>query len=353
MPAPYSDNMYSDMGHDAASASASGDDRDNRDDALSPTDGYFHASETSDAASSSHHVPGQQYPGVSQHHQQQPQRTSSNVPVVPNVLVEDPTLQDKGAAKAKEAEEERWINNAPSRASSEAVFTPHTTGSNIISHGTHRAASASSAAYAGHNTTSPTPTSPTFVTSPTHQHRRSVEEDAPLVFTGQSTRLPYSHTPSETTTSQTSTSINRPGSQTQPHHQSHLDAPPAYSPSPSSPPSGANSQGYQTFAPPSSGSNNNSSSDNDVNQDTMGIPEEHQALLPRQPQSMGGSPNGPPASRWQRVKNAAHSPNMRSKIRTLLGIAVIFSIFFAIFGGIQLSSGPRHPKVSTIPALNH
>ncbi|KAG8419329.1 hypothetical protein J3458_004207 [Metarhizium acridum] len=346
MPAPYADNMYSDMGHDAASVA--GDDHENRDEALSPADGYFHASESSGAASSSHHVPDhyQQYPAATrqQHHQlQQPQRTSSNAPVVPNVLVEDPTLRH---GKAKEAEEERWISNGASQASPEAAFTPHM-GSNVISQGMHRGASTSSATYIGNNhTTSATPASPTFVTSPTHHHhRRSVEGDGPLLFTGHSTRLPYSHTPSETAASATSTSLNHPTPRSQTHHQNYLDAPPAYTPSPSSPSAG-HSQGYQTFAPPSSGSSNDNQG---INQGTMGIPEEHQALLPRQPESMGGSPNGPPASRWQRVNNAVHSPNTRKNIRTLLGIAVVLSIFFAIFGGISLSSGgPRHPKIPKI-----
>ncbi|EFY99298.1 hypothetical protein MAA_05356 [Metarhizium robertsii ARSEF 23] len=349
MPAPYADNIYSDMGHDAASAA--GDDRENHDEALSPTDGYFHASESSGAASSSHHVPDrpyQQHPAVTwqQHHQlQQPQRTPSHVPVVPNVLVEDPTLRHESATKAKEAEEERWINNGSSQASPEAAFTPHM-GSNVISQGMHHGASTSLDTYMGNNqTTSATPASPTVVTSPLHHHRRSVEEDGPLLYTGHSTRLPYSHTPFETAASATSTSLNQPTPQFQTHHQNHLDAPPAYSPSPSSPSAG-HSQDYRTFAPHSSGSNNVNP---DVNQDTMGIPEEHQALLPRQPESMGGSPNGPPASRWQRVKNAVHSPNTRKNIRTLLGIAVVLSIFFAIFGGISLSSGgPQHSKIPKI-----
>jgi hypothetical protein len=336
MPAPYSDNMYSDMGQDAASAAG-----DDRDDALSPTDGYFHASETSDAASSWQHVPGhgQQNPDESQ---QQHRPTWSNVPSVPNVLVEDPTLQDKSAAKAKEAEEERWINNTTAHASAggASAFAPHT-GSSVVSSETHGAASASSAAYAGNAyATSSTTSGPAFVTSPSHHHRRSVEENGPLLFTGHSTRLPSSHAASETA----SNALNSPRSQSQPHQQSHLDAPPAYSPSPSSPPSGADPQGYHTFAPTPSGTN---SSDVTDNQDTMGVPEEHQALLPRHPQSMGGAPNGPPASKWQQLKNITHSPNARQNIRTLLGIAVILSIFFAIFGGISLSGGHRYPKVST------
>ncbi|QPG93719.1 hypothetical protein C2857_001999 [Epichloe festucae Fl1] len=236
--------MYSEMGHDGASVSD-----DDRDDALSPTDGYFHASGTSVAASSQPFIPGQGHLPQQRH-----QWTSSNVPVVPNVLVEDPTLQtDESADKAKEAkaELERSMNNGSRRKSSAAYRT---------------------------------------------------------------------------------------------HHQSHLDAPTAYSPSPSSPPSGVCFQGYQTFVPPHSGNTNDA--DDNVDPDSMGLSEEHQALLPRQPQSMGGSINGLPKSRWQRVKNATHSLQMRGKVKTLLGIAVFLSIFFAILGSVSLSSGgrSRHPK---------
>ncbi|KAK2593974.1 hypothetical protein QQS21_008333 [Conoideocrella luteorostrata] len=347
MPAPYSDDIYSDMGQDGASVS--GDDRD----ALSPTDGYFHASETSETASSQQYAAGHGRSQQYNPYQYQHQHSSSHVPAVPNVLVEDPTLQESSAAAAKakeaEAERERSINNGVSHASRGVTyFTPQT--------GTAASGSTSSAVNDG-NTTSIPPASPTFVTSPTHHHRRSVEEDGPLLFTGHSTRLPYSHRPSDTTAPPVgSNSLNHMPSRPRTHHQSHLDAPPAYSPSPSSPPSGSSSQGYQTFSPPTSGSTHNSSSNNNnnnsINSDNMGVPEEHQALLPRHPQSMGGSPsgNGPPISRWQRVKNAANSPRARSNIKTLLGIAVILSILFAIFGGISLSNQssrrPQTPKIT-------
>ncbi|KAH6877270.1 hypothetical protein B0T10DRAFT_413523 [Thelonectria olida] len=75
MPAPYSDNLYS------TAADLSDDDAD----ALSPTDGYFHASSQSQhdqPASSSHHF----------------------VPRRPNVFVEDPTVAGPSSAKAREAD---------------------------------------------------------------------------------------------------------------------------------------------------------------------------------------------------------------------------------------------------------
>ncbi|KHN97783.1 uncharacterized protein MAM_04172 [Metarhizium album ARSEF 1941] len=81
----------------------------------------------------------------------------------------------------------------------------------------------------------------------------------------------------------------------------------------------------------------------------MTIPEEHQALLPRQPESVGGSPNGPPASRRQRVKSAPHSPNTRESIKTLVGVAAVLAICVALFGGVFLSgSRSQRPKIPEI-----
>ncbi|KAM0425280.1 hypothetical protein ACHAPT_009598 [Fusarium lateritium] len=77
MPAPYSDNLYS----------ADGDGDDNQ--ALSPTDGYFHASSAS----------------------------SRPRPLVPNILVEDPTLASR-ESKAWEAERERCLLSSDAGASS-------------------------------------------------------------------------------------------------------------------------------------------------------------------------------------------------------------------------------------------
>ncbi|KAJ6440790.1 ankyrin repeat-containing protein [Purpureocillium lavendulum] len=261
MPAPYSDNMYSDMGQDAS---------DDERDALSPTDGYFHASASSDAASSS---------ALGRQPDQQHQRTSSNVPSVPNVLVEDPTLRDQGA-KAREAEQERQINNAADH--------HHTTASSpyppqLSSTSSYHPTPSASAASPRQEPGSPAanPSSPSFV--PSHHHRRSVEEDEPVQFPGD-----------------------------------------------------RQSQGYQTFASLSANARTGSDGGN------MGVPEEQQALLPRHPESMGGNPNGPPHSRWQRLKDSMSSPNLRPKIKTILGVLLIFSIIFAIFGGITITSSSSH-----------
>ncbi|KAF9772243.1 hypothetical protein IL306_010024 [Fusarium sp. DS 682] len=90
MPAPYSDNLYS----------ADSDDEPN---ALSPTDGYFHASSESSSS-----------------------RAGQNVPHVPNVFVEDPTQLSRDA-KIQEAERERRLLNTGGSAVYEpqSVASPH------------------------------------------------------------------------------------------------------------------------------------------------------------------------------------------------------------------------------------
>lgn len=319
MPAPYSDNLYSDLGQDVS---------DDERDALSPTDGYFHASSSSDAAPAS-----QWQPHPHPHPQRQHQRMSSNVPDVPNVLVEDPTLRGLGAAdKAREAEEERLMNSATGQAAASSPYPPQL--STAAARAATAATSSSSSSHGGPASPSAaaTPTSPPFAAS--HHHRRSVEEDEPLRFAGHSTRLPYLHTPAgrgETT-----------NAASQPHRHNQLDAPPAYSPSPSSPPaSGHPQQGYQTFASPPA----------NAPVDIMGVPEEHQALLPRQPESMGGPPGGgPPPSRWRRLKESTGSPNLRKKIKTVLGVLVIISIISAILGAFGFSSSSHHKVCQGIPA---
>ncbi|EHK18708.1 uncharacterized protein TRIVIDRAFT_43875 [Trichoderma virens Gv29-8] len=244
MPAPYSDNLYS------------GDDNpweDDQNEALSPADGYFHASSGLEEAQTS-----SPSPPVRQ------QRQSANVPFVPNVMVEDPTLnEDRAAAKAREAAQERLINTSSSSPSSSG-----------------------------------------------HYHRRSIDEEIssfqPTIAAGQA---PRQYT------------VRRPS-----------DAPPAYSPSASSP----QSSGYQTFAPPQAGA------------ETMGVPEENQSLLPRQPESMGGAVNGAREPLFRRIRNSTTSTT-RKKIRTVLGVLVILSIIVALFGGTIGVSPVKAPPTNNPP----
>ncbi|KAK5988650.1 hypothetical protein PT974_10136 [Cladobotryum mycophilum] len=283
MPAPYSDNLYSNFGDDGS------DDEQNS--ALSPTDGYFHASSSTvpgvDTAS-----PPLRYQYQYQYQPQtqpQHQRQSSNVPSVPNVLVEDPTLnQDKAAAKEREAAQERLLLNNSTSSQSNVAQT-HSYHSPISSQSHHQQSSTSAAS-------SSNPTSPH-----SHHHRRSVEE--------QNSSFIYSHSAA---------------SPTSPHysrHHPHSDAPPAYSPSASSP---SHSAHYQTF-----GSLNNA-----VNQSTMGVPEEHQALLPRHPESMGAPGYGSRTPFWRRIKDSAQSSHNRKALKSLLGVLVILSIVFILVSSI-------------------
>ncbi|KFA50496.1 hypothetical protein S40293_03052 [Stachybotrys chartarum IBT 40293] len=252
MPAPYSDDMYT--------AEASDDEQDTL---LSPADGYFHASSSSQDA-----APAQEHAG----------RTSAQVPSVPDVLVEDPTLREQGGAKAREAEEE-WLSN---EADASEATSPRPAASN-----------------------------PSPLWTPRHHNRRSVEEDEPIESAdrGRSMRsLPYLGTnphPPQSPPSQTTGLFQH--RQRQP-----ADAPPAYTPSPTSPLS-AQSGGYQTFPPPERAS-------------IMGLPSEQQRLLPREPESMGGSPDARKPSRWQKLVHAFRGSSLRKKIRTLLGVLVVLSI---------------------------
>ena len=264
MPAPYSDNLYS----------ALDDSDDEQHDALSPADGYFHASSSSDAASSSQ-APPQHYPSY------------PNVPSVPNVLVEDPTLREQDAsAKAREADEERTLNStirSTQQGSSPATAQPR---------------------------------SPSHL--PSHHHRRSVEDDHQSSSSSSSAAAPQLDT--------------RP-----PFHPIPSDAPPAYSPrsptSPTSPPSNTGT-GYQTFPPSTSTA---------PRATTMGVPEEQQRLLPREPESMGHAPRGQRGGLWwQRFKDQWSSGDGRKKIRTVLGVLLLLSILVVILSGSFVE--PSHGK---------
>ncbi|KAL5090008.1 hypothetical protein Trisim1_004840 [Trichoderma cf. simile WF8] len=303
MPAPYSDNLYS--GDDNP---WNNDQNDADADALSPADGYFHASSSGleEAATSSPSPPVRQ------------QRQSANVPFVPNVMVEDPTLnEDRAAAKAKEAAEERLINSASAGRSTPLTDSqphhqtvPFAQGQAGFYSPSHPSQSTPVAPYPRldtHYQSTPASASSSSPSSSGHHHRRSIDEE---ISSFQPTS-PASQTPRQYT-------VRRPS-----------DAPPAYSPSASSP----LSSGYQTFAPPQA----------DI--EAMGVPEENQTLLPRQPESMGGASNGAREPLWRRIRNSTNSSTTRKRIRTILGILVIISIIVALFGSTINISSPKKPGI--------
>lgn len=104
MPAPYSDNLYS---------------ADDESEALSPTDGYFHASSAS---------------------------SSRPRPLVPNILVEDPTLASR-ESKAWEAERERQLLNSDDAGASSSDHQSRSMASPLIQHEAPPAYSPSSTNY--------------------------------------------------------------------------------------------------------------------------------------------------------------------------------------------------------------
>lgn len=73
----------------------------------------------------------------------------------------------------------------------------------------------------------------------------------------------------------------------------------------------------------------------------MGLPEEQQRLLPRGPESMGGPPAGSGPSRWQRLKDAWSSANVRRRIKTVLGVLVILSVVFILVSAFSMKSGHK------------
>lgn len=286
MPAPYADNLYSttDLSDDEV-------------DALSPTDGYFHASSQRVEGSSSS---SPQPPPASASSHPPFHHSIPDVPRRSNVLVEDPNLAGDPAAKDLEAK-----------------------GSSTYE--TDVEASAASAGWSRYySSSSNTPAWPSPSPSHNHSHNHNHNHNniqSPLI--GQSTS-PYIQHQHNQHQHHSSAHHSTPSS----HH--HHDAPPAYTPSPTSPPT----SGYQTFGPSSS---------------TMGLPEEQQRLIPHPPQSMGRPIDAPTSSRWQRIKDYAPGPDLRKKLQTLLGVLVLISIVLALLGGL---TGVHHFKVSqALPAF--
>ena len=262
MPVPYSDNLYSalDDGDDDEytpshtdhptvntdsntqdEQNGAGNDQPNEDEALSPSDGYFHASDAT-----AYEPPSN--------------RQSANVPNVPNVLVDDPTLHDDDRdTKTREAENERRLSNMAALQDQQAPFQ-------------------SPGSPTGQQVQSPIATS----SRPGHIHRRSVDEDQDLdQFHDNS-----GHTSSSPSVSQHRRQDHQQQRHSQPNitsplfQQQPIDAPPAYTPSAPSQsqgddasprsPSSTNSAGlgYQTFGSPPATAG-----------DPMGVPSEHQRLL--------------------------------------------------------------------------
>ena len=252
---PYSDNMYSmvdddsdvDPIDDPLQAQTVLNDQEDQDPTeqqvlLSPSDGYFRASEQ--ATSPSSQAQDSWQPSYSTR-----AAASSQVPHVPDVWVADPSLEHGSTAesKAREAREEqeqnrqRFNDRYPALAGNRSTTSPAAGGSiggNIPS--THspahtRSTSSNSFNYGSHYQTSRY-TPPSTAATPSRSRR------------------------SETLYSERSSLFSHPN-----------EAPPAYTPSPTSPTSAASPTNYRTFS-----------------QSSMGRPEEAQGLLAghHRPESM-------------------------------------------------------------------
>lgn len=263
---------------------------------LSPSDGYFTRSgptgsaftasgSNADPSSRSYLAQGQQDPGYnnaavaynntypsSQLAATSPPPTSSQVPRIPDRWVSDPSLNQgtPESDKAKEAREERDQNRRPFAA--DHWLNPNLS---VTSRPTE------------HDSTTSSPFNP----QPYQPFEAIANHHSGFGFTPSgSSSTPYNNTHRYTPSSSSANTRGPPISQ--PHRSSTAysersslfsEAPPAYTPSPTSPTSasGTTSNNYQTFSP------------------TMGRPEEageeSQGLLAGQtyqiiPQSMGGEP---------------------------------------------------------------
>ncbi|KAF4976559.1 hypothetical protein FZEAL_6793 [Fusarium zealandicum] len=247
MPAPYSDNLYS------------ADSSDDEPDLLSPTDGYFRASSSSAAS-----------------------HTGLNLPRVPNVLVQDPTVAGQDS-KARELERERHLLNS-----------------------------------GGSDNTDNAP-----------------GLDTPRQGAGEENQTSMGGLDSSGTAAASS--------HTQPSHHRfahHFDAPPAYTPSPISPSAPSN---YQTF-PPSSTMGHEPEQQSPISHEPeqeslISHAPEQQPLISHAPESMSSPSNADKPSRWQRFKDCVASFNLRRKFKTALGCLVVFSVIFMILSSFTGGSG--------------
>ncbi|WYZ37616.1 hypothetical protein EsH8_II_001122 [Colletotrichum jinshuiense] len=298
MPAPYSDNLYS---ADDSDLEVADDDLEVH---LSPTDGYFQGTSSSAGGI---YPPQQEYDYHQDNVTDATLPTSAGVPHVPNILVQDPSLQQSSSQKGREAKEETRLNSpaAPQRASSPAAsIDDYYDGASTFanseatpSHTTYTSNAQSSSSY--------TPYVPST--------------DSPL-------RTPRTH-PSRNLYTHPTSLFHIP-----------REAPPAYSPSPTSPLSSspAEYRNYQTF---------NATT-------TMGAPEEERRLLGRRPESMGDEPYDDdvprPLPTW---KDRASKTFPWASRRTLKTVLLAALVFFTLSGFLSmLASAVIHTPSDEAPS---
>lgn len=307
---PYSDNLYSaldddesdievtvgdDLNHpgsglrgdtDTASHVLGTEGDDEIEDALSPTDGYFQSSSSSASALEP--------------------ATSSNVPRVPNVWVQDPSLapDSTGENKAQEAARER-TTNAQHTSEPQRQSTTNTTPPTIYRY--------------------PEPTSPSSSTRPDAYHQQSSSRHAPSGPWPTASYTPYS-----------------------PHRLAYgpgpsfipAEAPPAYTPSPTStsttnpPANGDVLTNYSTFSPAQTSPNTTA---------PMGGQDESQGLLSHEPQSMGGTSVEPQQGSVPWFGRARRKLTARG---TGKSIVVAGLLVFLVFGFLRAAFDAGQDQVS-------
>ncbi|KAF4776669.1 hypothetical protein HER10_EVM0007950 [Colletotrichum scovillei] len=348
MPAPYSDNLYSADDSDFDEVPD-----DSLDAHLSPTDGYFQSSTSLSAGGI--YPPQQQ---ESHFHNSEDNvtdattfPTSAAVPHVPNVLVQDPSLlqreqQEQGSSSSKkdrEAKEETRLNTSFHQ-------HHHNNGDDDIEaqsrhySSTHRRTSSSVSAIddfyddGASSTAADSEATPSHTTYTSNVHSHSHSHSHSHAAQSSSSYTPYSPStdaPLRTPQTHSRYSSNNPASL----FRIPSEAPPAYTPSPTSPLSSSPTEfrNYQTFNTISRTANNNNNNNN-IN---MGAPEEERRLLGRDPESMGDVPYDdndddhdprPPPS-W---KDRALKKFPWASRRTLKMVLLAALVFFTLTGFLSM-----------------
>ncbi|KAK4236443.1 hypothetical protein C8A03DRAFT_16913 [Achaetomium macrosporum] len=269
--------------------------------ALSPTDGYFGTATDTPSGTA---VP-----------------TQSSVPYVPNVLVEDPSLQRSTAeSKAREAEQERLRNEQPLETSD---------GGNTSASPSHDATAASQNG-----------SSSAYGMAPAAHSIPSSSQSIGATYYSPSSST-YIRTVA-TSSSHTAYSTRRSAYDGEPFPFLPREAPPAYTPSPISPSDASGfgpSRNYRTF-----------SQATDTISINMGQPEETQGLLAHQPESMRDHyPDGldeTPATwrdRTRRIRLHANWGCCKIALIAVLLLLLTTGFLSSLFTGTKSRTGPHDP----------
>ncbi|KAK4165110.1 hypothetical protein QBC43DRAFT_316786 [Cladorrhinum sp. PSN259] len=347
---PYSDNLYSMVDDDEesnygfvedpqtlpAQTSSSqqhetsvAEDQDDNDDAdiLSPSDGYFN-----NRSEVSLNTPAA--------------ATSFNVPRVPDVLVQDPSLPQGSTAesKAREAEEERRNNvnrpSSPGTSSNTGVYRPHVDTSSLSS-----ASATHSSPYVGqqrqqqqHSSIVP-PSSQSSERGATHYQPSASSSNFTPSVAGSSTASYTSYPPRRVAYYGNERSRFLPPQ----------EAPPAYTPSPTSPRSTQSTsdtvRNYRTFSPAVP-----------VNVNTMGRWDETRALLGRDPESMrdphvGTGEDGSGRMGW--IRRRAPSIIQENWKTSFLGLIFFFVAIGLFISALTGGGGDKKPHSPKPPSMEH